>query len=151
MSIDAKAVQDLIDEREIRDLVARYSDAVTRNDAESWAATWAEDARWDVGIAKAAGRDAIVATWKQLMGHFRFVAQLPQTGVIELDGDRATGSWHYLEIGWPAEGPGSLTIGHYVDGYVRSTQGWRFETRVFRILYMGPADLSGSPVGSASH
>ncbi len=148
MSIDEKAIQDLIDERDIRKLVARYSDAVTRNDADAWIATWTDDGVWDVGIAKAAGRDAVLTTWQKLMGHFRFVTQLPQSGVIEIDGDVAAGTWHYLEIGWPSEGPGTLTIGHYVDGYARTAEGWRFSERIFRILYMGPGDLSGSPVGS---
>jgi ketosteroid isomerase-like protein len=147
MSIDDPVLQELGDEREIRNLVARYSDAVSRHDEASWAATWTEDAVWDVGIAKASGREACVKTWNQLMGQFRFVTQLPQYGTVELAGDQATGTWHYLEIGWPAEGPGMLTIGHYRDRYTRSAEGWRFAERVFRIMYMGPADLSAAPIG----
>ena len=33
------------DELAIRQLIARYSDAVNRYDAEAWAATWAPDTR----------------------------------------------------------------------------------------------------------
>ena len=37
------------DELAIRALVARYADAACRRDPDAWAATWAEDCRWDLG------------------------------------------------------------------------------------------------------
>jgi ketosteroid isomerase-like protein len=37
------------DELAIRALVARYADAVCRRDPDAWAATWAEDCKWDLG------------------------------------------------------------------------------------------------------
>jgi ketosteroid isomerase-like protein len=148
MPIDETALQQMLDERAIRRLVARYSDAVSRRDEADWAATWSDEAVWDVGIAKATGREAIVETWKRLMGSFRFVSQLPQSGLVEVTGDEATGVWHFLELGWPAEGPGTVTLGHYRDVYERSPTGaWRFRSRVFRIVYMGPGDLSGHVLG----
>ncbi len=147
MANPESSLQALLDERDIRDLVARYSDAVSRSDEAAWAATWTDDGVWDVGIAQASGREAVVETWRKLMGGFRFVTQLPQHGRVEIDGDAATGRWHYLEIGWPPEGAGTLTIGHYVDDYRRGADGWRFARRVFRVMYMGPADLSGKVFG----
>lgn len=144
---DAEALRLLSDERAIRRLVARYSDAVSRRDEATWASTWTEDATWDVGMMKAEGREAVVETWRQLMGQFRFVTQLPQSGILDVDGDRATGTWHFIEIGWPAEGAGTLTLGHYRDVYRREGGDWLFETRTFRIVYMGSGDLSGHLIG----
>lgn len=143
MSIDEKEFRRVADELAIRDLVARYSDAVIRNDAEAWAATWAEDATWKVGPNESRGRDAIVATWKDLMGSFGEVRQLAHQGLIRIEGDRATGRWTMSELGWPKRGEPSVLIGVYRDECARIDGGWRFTSRRFDILYVGPPDLTG--------
>lgn len=145
---EGDALRDLIDERAIRRLVARYSDAVASRDEATWSATWTDDAVWDMGLAKAEGRAEVVRTWKRLMGGFRLVSQLPQYGSVEVDGDRASGRWQIVELGWPASGPGSLLLGRYDDVYRRTAEGWRFQRRVLRVLYLGPPDLSGEPSAS---
>jgi hypothetical protein len=78
-----------------------------------------------------------------LMELFEFVVQLPGHGIIELEGNEATGRWTLHEIGRPASGPGSATIAVYADRYRRDDVGWRFLERRFQVLYTGPPDLSG--------
>ncbi len=143
MDMDEAEFQNVSDELAIRDLVARYSDAVNRGDAEAWAETWAEDGRWVLGGQAHEGREKIVATWRTLMGFFEFVVQLPSHGIIEIDGDEATGRWTMNEIGRPKDGPGSATIAIYDDRYRRDAGTWRVLERRFQVLYTGPPDLSG--------
>ena len=83
------------DEQEIRNLVARYADAVCRRDQDDWSATWAEDGVWQLpGAPETQGRDNIVQLWAGAMAGFPFVAQLIQNGTVEVDGENATGRWY---------------------------------------------------------
>ncbi len=150
MSNEAAQIQALKDELAIRNLVARYSDAVGRRNEDAWAATWTEDGVWNVGFVKASGRANVVKAWSGLMDHFRFVTQMPQSGFVEIDGDEARGTWHMMELGWPGQGDPTCTFGIYEDRYRRTDQGWRFATRDFHILYMGAADLRGRLFGHPS-
>ena len=112
------------DELAIRDLVARYADAVAQRDAQSWS-----------------------DTWTRLMDSFEFVVQIPEYGSVEVQGEHATGRWTIRELGWPRQGGPTATLGLYRDAY-RCKQGeWRFCERRFQLLYMGPPDLSGKLFG----
>ncbi len=52
------------DEAALVALSLEYADAVRARDAERWAATWTEDARWVLEEGRdVVGRDAIVALW----------------------------------------------------------------------------------------
>ena len=130
------------DELEIRNLVARYSDAVNRRDAEAWGATWAEDGCWRILDMAPEGRAAIVALWKKLMQGFPFVVQMPSTGLVEVNGAAATGRFYLTEYGCGADGVGRLTLGVYHDRLRRTKDGWRFQERRFEALYSGAPDLS---------
>jgi ketosteroid isomerase-like protein len=147
MPDQADPIQAIQDELAIRNLVARYSDAVGRRDEDTWAGTWTDDGVWNVGFVKASGRDDVVKTWSTLMEHFRFVTQMPQSGVVELSGDEARGTWHVMELGWPGQGDPTCTLGIYKDLYRRTDAGWQFAKRDFHILYMGAADLKGQLFG----
>lgn len=140
-------IQGMRDELSIRELVARYSDAVGRRDERAWGATWTEDGVWNVGSNHATGRESVVKTWAGLMDLFRFVTQMPQSGFLEVDGDEGRGTWHVMELGWPREGDAACTLGVYEDRYRRTDEGWRFAERTFHIVYMGPPDLSGRLIG----
>ena len=150
MSHEAAQIQALPDELAIRNLVARYSDAVGRRDEQAWAATWTDDGVWNVGFVKASGRSDVVKTWSTLMEHFRFVTQMPQSGAIQLEGDEADGTWHVMELGWPGQGDPTCTFGIYEDRYRRTGDGWCFAQRNFHVLYMGAADLKGQLFGHPS-
>lgn len=133
------------DELAIRNLVARYADAVGRRDEKAWAETWTEDGEWHVLGQPAQGRDKVVALWNQLMGGLPFVVQLPSGGIIEIDGDHGRGRWYITEHGRMADGTGMMNIGHYRDDYRRVDGAWYFARRRFDALYMGPPDLSAEP------
>lgn len=133
------------DELEIRQLVARYAEAVGTRDEKQWAETWADDGEWIVIGTPAKGREACVALWKRLMGGLPFVVQTATGGIISVDGDRGTGRWAMQEFGRTAEGSGMLNIGIYRDEYVKVDGAWRFARRRFDPMYIGPPDLSAEP------
>ena len=78
----------------IRELLETYADAVTRCDADTWAATWAEDAEWslpdypDLGTTK--GRPAIKAMWIEAMKGYPGIMFEAWPASIEVTGDSAT-------------------------------------------------------------
>lgn len=125
------------DEQEIRNLVARYADAVCRRDQDDWSATWAEDGLWQLPNAPVTrGRDNIVKLWVGAMAGFPFVAQLIQNGTVEVAGDSATGRWYITEhLKFADSDKGMFNIGVYQDKYTRTPDGWKFAERYYAVLY----------------
>ena len=136
---------DVASELEIRGLVARYADAVSRRDEGAFGETFATDGEWQILGNGAEGREKVVALWKSLMENFPFVVQLVTGGIIEVDGERATGTWYITEHNRLAKGGAILAIGVYKDDYVREGGRWCFARRRFAPLYMGPPDFSAEP------
>ena len=126
----------------IRNLVARYADAVTRGDGRAWLATWAADGAWQILGQKARGRTAVSALWEQLTRGFEFVVQLPVSGSIRVDAETAMGRWTVIEQGKMVGGGGFHSLGIYDDLYRCEDGEWRFDERRLHLLYVGPPDLS---------
>lgn len=120
------------DELAIRSLAAAYTDAVNRRDGEGMAAVYAED-----GIlhSPAAGEplqgiERLRKRFKRLVEVEReFLMQLSHSGVVDLDGDRATARWWFSEIKRPTGGAFEMIFGVYQDEMVRTPAGWRFARR----------------------
>jgi len=134
------------DELAIRDLVARYADAVVRRDESAWGDTWAEKGEWTVMGRTATGREQVVELWNTLMATLPFVIQLPHSAMLSIDGDRATGRWYITEHGQRADGAGMQMFGVYHDEYGKEDGRWRFIRRRFDPLYAGAPDLSSQPL-----
>jgi uncharacterized protein (TIGR02246 family) len=135
------------DEREIRNLVARYCHAIVEQDDAAWADTWAEDAAWLVLGAEVHGRAAILEHYRKLVARMRWVVQVAHDGLVEVAGDAATGRWLILEFLQTQDGRGGQNVARYRDRYVRCADGrWRFARRELTATYFGPADLSGGPL-----
>lgn len=127
----------------IRDLAARYIDAVNRFDAEAWAATWSETAVWTMPGVTAEGRDNILQLWQGAMGSFNYALMALNSGTLHIDGDSASGRWYITEHLSPKEGPGMLVFGVYDDRYTCEDGQWLFAERTYNILYRGASDYSG--------
>ncbi len=131
------------DELAIRDLAARYIDAVNRVNQADWAATWSETAHWNLMGMEVAGREAIVQLWVGAMSSFECALMMLNSGTVTLDGDRASGRWYVTEHLKPKEGAANLTLGVYDDEYRRENGQWLFARRHYNVMYQGPADYSG--------
>lgn len=126
-------MQNAQDELAIRSLAAAYSDAVNRRDAAGMAAVFAPD-----GVIEkpgfgdpVQGVEKILKRYTRLQREREFLCQMIHSGIVEVDGDRATARWWFSEIKKPVGGDDWLSmIGVYQDDVVRTQQGWRFARRV---------------------
>ncbi len=133
-----------LDELAIRDLNARYIDAVNRFNAEDWIATWSPTATWDLMGHVVEGGEAILATWQGAMGGFDMVVMMLNSGTIQVSGEQATGRWYITEHLVPGEGDANMTLGVYNDEYALEEGRWVFTRRTYQVIYQGPPDLSGN-------
>jgi len=115
----------------IRELIDRYSDAVNRTDAESWASTWSASGVWVLRSVRAEGRADILKTWKAAMAGFRAVFFMAFPGSIRIDGDTAEAVTHTFEAMEPLDGPSRFQAGQYRDRLVREGGEWKFSERAF--------------------
>jgi hypothetical protein len=126
------------DEREIRELVVRYADAVSRLDPVAWTSTWASDGQWDLGTRTVVGREAIVELWTSLLPIYTSIIQLPAQGVVRESADGVTGRWLVLEILRKRDvDTDALQVACYVDHYVREEGRWVFGRRQLSPHYKG--------------
>ena len=132
------------DELAIRNLVARYADAVNRYDAETWGATWAEDAEWNLRPGESrTGRRAIMEFWNAIMATLEFAIMIPGSGQVSIHGDQASGRWYMLEIVEEKHGRGSHITGVYNDHYRKINGQWHIQSRQYHMLYETPASSEG--------
>jgi len=132
------------DELALQNLMSRYVDAVFRRDAEAWAATWAEDACWNLLGNDVVGRENIVGLWQQMMGGFEFALMMPSSCLFEISGDSATGCYYLQEFTRDLQGETATLVSRYIDTYSRVEGQWQYQSRKYEILYHGPTDLTGT-------
>ena len=137
-------MHNLEDELALKNLMARYVDAVNRRDGDAWSATWAEDSVWNLLGSPVAGKDNILGLWQQMMSGFEFALMMPSSSLFEIDGDSASGHWYLHEYTRDLEGTASTILSRYVDTYVKQDGQWLFKTRDYGFIYNGPSDLSGT-------
>lgn len=132
------------DRAQIENLQARYMFALDFRDPEEYAATFTEDGVLDYGAGKIRGREAIAAMVAGMRDsaaeqRARDTSGLrPAAGrhnitniVIEIDGDRATGTAYWFHMGNdnPERAAQLNSFGHYEDELVRVDGQWLFSLR----------------------
>ena len=133
-----------LEELAIRDLNARYIDAVNRYNKDDWAATWSSTATWNLMGMEVDGRDAIVELWTNAMSGFEFAIMMLNSGTITVEGNSARGRWYITEHLKMADGSSNMTLGVYDDEYGCEDGNWLFTRRSYQVIYQGPPDLSGN-------
>jgi uncharacterized protein (TIGR02246 family) len=132
------------DESALIALSLEYADAVRARDADRWAATWTDDARWILGEGRdVVGRDAIVEMWSASIAKYSAVVQMYQAATFDVDGETATGRCEFQELNVRADGGSHILAGHYTDAYRRTVDGWKFTSRHLTKYYSGSPDLQG--------
>jgi ketosteroid isomerase-like protein len=121
----------------LRQLVARYSDGVIRNDAATWSATWAPDARWELKPGEVVdGRDAIVDHWSKQMKPFQWVVQTPGPCVFEVNESGGVGHGRVTvqERYKRKTGKTGTLLATYDDEYRRVQGHWLFARRTLHVI-----------------
>ena len=136
----------------IRQLHARFVDAVFRKDAEAFADCFAENAEWKIAGLHIRGREEIGAMIGKLLGACARVHLIPGLPMLELEpGRMASGRVPMTELAKMADGSSALTLGVYHDRYIEVEGRWLFQWRHFSLHYRGPTDLSAALVESPDY
>jgi hypothetical protein len=128
----------LEDERDIRNLVTRYHDALTVTDVEAWAATWSKDGHHVLPSSTVVGRDAIVDRWaNQIIAPYETrIFHLLGQGRLWLGPNGPEGRWMFMDIGRKTfEDDDHLEVNCFLDRYVKEDGQWLFAERRFKLGY----------------
>lgn len=127
----------------IRQLYARYTDAVWRNDFAAAGDCYAAEAEWRIEGRVCRGRGEIVAHLEEVLVQFRRVLITLLTPVLTVSGGTATARTPSTEQMVFNDGAGFAAMGTYHDRLRLESGRWRFTWRLFETNYAGPCDLSG--------
>jgi ketosteroid isomerase-like protein len=139
-------LQAIVDRVEIEALRGEYTDAVMMHDYHRLASLFIPDGavRMPHVPAEAVGREAIRAGVERLQGQLDLFVQTTHPGVIQLDGDTATGRAYLSELIHMRDGSSHLNYAIYHDRYQRTADGWKFAERVYELRYLDTTPLTGS-------
>jgi AcrR family transcriptional regulator len=134
---DALGTPGAATEAALRQLVARYSDGVIRNDVATWIATWTQDGQWEPKPGHpVVGRDAIAHEWAKSMKPFQWVVQTPGTCVFEVNetGGIGHGRVTVQERHKRRSGKTGTLLATYDDQYRRVNGHWLFARRTLHTI-----------------
>ena len=129
-------IQEISDRMEIQDLLVAYSTAVDTQDWKAFAALFTPDALIDYSAmgGSRGGVEETVAFLEKSIPNFSSTQHLVANSAIELQGDRAVGRTmcHNPMVMKRESGEEHVFFCGlwYRDEFVRTPEGWRFQTRV---------------------
>lgn len=131
----------------IQELIARFADAATRKDAETFATLWTPDGEWIIGeplSLSVTGVDNIKATFDRIVCKWDFFAQVATSVLIEIQGNHAKARCTCEEFGINSRsGETYHNIALYFDKLSCLGEGWRFQRREYHYLWLDDRPLSG--------
>lgn len=136
----------LADEAAINKLTAKFADSVNRRESEEFCSLWHSQGVWELKppmSIKVEGIEQILATFTQLLENWEFFVQMVHSGVVAIEGDRATARWCMNEIGRSTVGKGFVNYGLYEDELVRENGIWLFAKRTYHFAYVDEPSLPG--------
>jgi hypothetical protein len=139
----------LLDIEEIRTLRHRYAYGANiidgkPGDLKAFAALFAADGTFDVGMGVATGPAEIEDMMKALTTQWQCAMHYMLNPIIEIDGDRARGTVSGLFAFTSVEKPSPIWLSNiYSDEYVRTARGWRFQSVTIRNTFADPAFFAG--------
>ena len=132
-----KRVQQLQDEKAIREVVIRYGEYLDARDYAAYASLFASDGVWTGGFGSFTGPAAIQAMLEKNLGKAEegFVNKanfhLMTTVVVDVDGDTAKVRSRYTFFtASPENRPVPALAGRYVDEFVRENGAWKIKKRI---------------------
>jgi len=131
-----KRVQQLQDEKAIREVVIRYGEYLDARDYAAYASLFASDGIWTGGFGSATGPAAIQEMLEKNLGKPEqgFINKanfhLMTTVVVDVDGDTAKARSRYTFFtASPEKRPTVVLAGRYVDEFVRENGTWKIKKR----------------------
>ena len=131
-------------ERGIRELHARYTDAVFRQDFDAFAECFTREGEWRISGRVFRGRAGIKQGISIILDKFIRVLITFRTPILaELDGEVVGRSYIDEKCAWK-NGNRNISIGRYYERFAEEDGRWRFAWRLFETHYRGDPDMTGS-------
>lgn len=133
-----QALQQLIDQRDIIDLVGRYCWAIDSLDRPALERVFLPDATAVLGAGELHGIDAIWGRIHGVLSQLDTSQHVLGSHVVEVDGDNADSRCYFVaqHVRHGVEGgPHYVVAGSYVDQLVRTPEGWRIKHRVLTTIW----------------
>lgn len=127
----------------IAELHARYTDAVWRKDAASFAQCFTAQGEWRISGMELQGRDQIAETIERILSRLDRVLITFGTPILSVGEGVASGRTYIDERCAWKDGNRTVSIGRYYERFVEVDGCWLFDWRLFQLLYRGPPDLTG--------
>ena len=134
---DVLATPGAATEAALRQLVAKASDAVIRNDGDAWVNTWTADGRFEPRAgAVVEGREAIAAEWAKTMKPYQWVVQTPGNCVFEVNETSGVGHGRVTvqERAKRKNGKTASVLATYDDEYRRVNGNWLIAARTVHVI-----------------
>jgi ketosteroid isomerase-like protein len=141
-------LQAIADRVEIEALRGEFTDAAMMRDWDRVAALFTDDGALRMHV-EFIGREEIRAGIEQAQGRLEFFVQNTHPGMIQLEGDTASGRAYISELIRVRDGSSILNYAIYHDRYQRTGDGWKFAERVYEVRYLDTTALAGSAPHSA--
>jgi uncharacterized protein (TIGR02246 family) len=132
-----KQVQQLQDEKAIREVIIRYGETLDAKDYAGYASLFASDGVWTGGFGSFTGPAAIQQMLEKNLGKpeqgyiNKTSFHLMTTEVIEVDGDTAKARSRYTFFtASPDNKPTPALAGRYIDEFVRENGTWKIKKRI---------------------
>jgi uncharacterized protein (TIGR02246 family) len=127
----------------VRQLQARYADAVWRRDRDAFVDCFADDGVWKIAGLHMRGRAEVAAGYDKLMAASERVLMRLGAPAVDVAPGGVTARTQVTELVKLRDGGSVRTIGVYYERFVEQGGRWRFAWRHFDLFYYGPPDLSG--------
>ena len=141
--MDTTSIADTLN---IHQLYARYSDAITRKDPETFGSCWSDDAFWLLLGAEHRGKEAIVEAYTNAVAATDLVLHLASAPLISLDGDKARVRSQVQEILHFTSGGSMLLLANYNDELRKVDGQWLFADRRISLRYSGPFSMDDNMI-----
>ena len=128
----------------IRQLHARYVDAVFRKDARAFGDCFTETCEWRISGMVFRGRAEIEEAITGILSKASRVYMSFGTPILEVFERRAAARTYVNERCVWNDGKTNISIGRYYEHIAQQQDRWRFAWRVFQLHYSGPPDLTGA-------
>ncbi|APR82241.1 Hypothetical protein A7982_07590 [Minicystis rosea] len=137
----------LSDHVAIREIVARFHDAVNHRELAGIGDLFTEDAVWEVLSPydfRLEGRAAIATGIPASVGRTEVLEQTVSTTIVHVESpERAVARSTLSEVGRFPDGRGMFVTGTYFDHLVKRDGVWRFARRTFHPRFADDRSLSG--------
>jgi ketosteroid isomerase-like protein len=134
----------LLAESGVRQLYARYADAVWRKDSAAFGDCFAGDAVWKIAGRTVTGRADIVSLFEMTLVPSERVMMWVGIPLLDIGNGTATGRTQVTELIKRKDGSSKRTLAIYYDRFVEAAGVWRFQWHYFNLAYLGGPDLSDS-------